>query len=249
MINVCILCIFIWSGVGLFLAFLKSGGLPKRPEDFFFDENEKDPKKVMAFLIDVRDYIAGLQVPPGLRYMQMSHSNDEKIVGGDKRRPALLDASYPYFHDKVLSVSYPDFTPFVRDYSKINAGTYCFLRLKHSFGGAAKGKQPALKVGGDYLRVGKGLTEKTLKHAFMAWLEHYGVEFQDGSVKIGHDQTSSTGYIEAKLVHPDRDYERGRAIIQALIHGNQHTAEELHRDIEGVLGRQYKLPVFDKPKR
>lgn len=219
----------------LLSAFAKSCSASRRLESFFYEDDVNDPDQAASFLLNLRDFVAQMPVPDGTHYVQMPHSDDTKIVGGDRKRPAILDASYPYFNSHLLSVSFPDFTPLSDPFSKISTFSYHLLQLKSRFGFASTGEKPVLKFGGDYIKINRGLSAPNIQAAFLTFLGNYGIEFQDGSTKVGHDRLSSTGYVEARLEHPERDYERGRAIIQTLIHGAQSSVEELRRDTDGVL--------------
>ncbi len=200
---------------------------PTKPEEFDYEDGKGDIRAAMQFLIDARNYVAQIEIPKGRPYMQMPHSDDTKIVGDDGKKPAILDASYIYFERPYLSISLPDFTPTQEMLTIIPRKITPWDKLRKAF-------NPNAKIITENYKINTGFTSGNLQDAFLTLLKHYGIEVKSGSTKIGHDRVSGTAYFESILQDP-RDYEKGRKIIQAYVHGEAETPEELTRDIQRAL--------------
>lgn len=205
--------------------------VPTKPEDFFWESGKSDFKQALQFLIDTRNYVAQLKIPEGRHYMQMAHSDDKKPVGGDKQRPAVLDASYPYFGRHLLSISLPIWTPADQPVT--------FSKRKMTLREAiTKAIWPETQVNLDEYHINTGFTGTNLQEAFLTVLEAYSIKTR--APKIGHSHVEGTVYIETSLEN-SADFEKGRKIIQAYVHGNAETPEELIQDIQRALPRRQEL--------
>jgi len=209
--------------------------IPTKPEDFHWEDGKSGFREALQFLIDTRNFVANLEVPEGEHYMQIAHSDDDKPVGGDPRRPAVLDASYPFFERHLLSISVPIWTPGQQlfEFSKRK------MTWKEAF---KKAIWPDTQINLETFKRNTGLTSMNLQAAFEKVLDAYGIKYRD--TKIGFYEPEGTAYVETNLIH-SADYEKGRKIIQAYVHGNAQTPEELQGDIAKALGQQG--PQYSKP--
>ncbi len=172
------------------------------PSDVKWPGSDAPLSEHVQYLIDVREYVSQLSVPKGVAYLQMQHSDAPDI--GDKKRPAVLDASYDYRRfdgngervGRVLaSISLPMFTPLERD------------------------------VWGDVdCHRAQGLSLENINDSFRVMLEDVGVEILDIG-KIGEDRFAATFYIEHQI-HLN-DYERARAVIDVYVRSGITDADEL----------------------
>ncbi len=199
--------------------------IPKKPEDFNYNLRESTLDDALQFLIDTRNYVANLDVPDGAIYCQRPHSDDKKPVGGDISRPAVLDASYIYFNRKLLSISLPIFTPA----QEMMAYSVRKMTLKETI---TKAIWPDTKIYIERFQSNSGFTALNLEDAFLKLLSAYNIE-NEGQ-KIGYYVPEGTSYIET-TVSSHADFNKGRKIIQAYVHGNAQTPEELKRDINKAL--------------
>ena len=201
--------------------------IPKTPEDFYWKSGSKDVRAAMQFLIDTRNYVANIEIPNDYSfYRQIAHSDDEKIPGGDPNRPAVLDASYDHMAGKRLSISLPIFTPAQEAISFTPHRPTLSERFK-------KLLKPDTKIPKEDIKVNTGFHGPALQECFLLLLNHYGI--QHDTPKIGYYTPEMTAYIETTLEHPERDFDKGRRIIQAFVHGNAETPEQLMADIQRVL--------------
>lgn len=160
------------------------------------------------FLLDVRDYIRTMDVPPWIEDYQQTTYQNNSVVGDDPTRPALLNASHIQTQEnsvrgrtnhaaglpdkRIISISYPGFIsyPFARDPENGWYNVHVFAAL-----------QELLKAG--------------------------GIEMQPPKDGIRYGASYGMHHYEECPVSP-YDYERAKHIIQTLTHRLDITdAEEL----------------------
>ena len=197
------------------------GNTLTKPEDLYWESSKGDFKQALQFLIDTRDYVAQLEVPED--YRQHAHSGDPNPVRGDATAPAVLDASYRHMGGDRISISVPDLTP------QQNPVTFYErdMTWKERFTKAVK---PGTKINLETHRINTGFNTPFLQEALIKVLEHYDIEVDYDSNKCGFCLQEGTLYVESSVnpVH----FDKGRKIIQAYVHGNAQTPEELQADID-----------------
>ena len=214
--------------------------IPTKPEDLFFKSGKSTLDQALQFLIDTRNYVAQLKVPDEYKhYRQIAHSGDTKIVGGDKNRPAILDASYKHMGGDRLSISFPIFTPAQSPVSSVPRHAIAInwdkLRMKFN-----SNSNRSVKIENSHINT--GLTVTNLLEAFTMMLEDYNVELDFDTQKIGFSLPEATRYVEVSVENTEIDFEKGRTIIQTFVHCNAQTPQELQQDIYNALGLSIQTP-------
>jgi hypothetical protein len=163
-----------------------------------------NPIEALEYLIAAREYIA--EHPTSENYIQAPHSDDRRIVGGNIRRPALLDASYTHGPSNriLLSISFPLFVE-----------TGLFSNYDDKGGIYFPDNFNATKLGGALQNV----------------LASQGIKYNFGTQKVGRDNIAQTIYIEATVDNMEQ-YEAGRKIIQQIVHGDVSSDKKLFELVE-----------------
>jgi hypothetical protein len=166
-------------------------------------------------------------------YRQHAHSGDTVPVGGDETKPAVLDASYRHMGGDRISISIPEFTPQQHPITHFERK----MTLREHL---AKAWNPKAKINLQDYRINTGFSTPFLHEALLKVLDHYGISVDTDSNKCGFSRPEQTLYVESS-VDPDH-FDKGRKIIQAYVHGNAQTPEELKADIDEALGLSQRQP-------
>lgn len=193
------------------------------PNDFYWKSGESNFRDALVFLVQARKLVQEQKIPKGRSYRQFVHS-DDKFVGTDIYNPAILDASYSFHEKKILSVSLPNFTQIQENY-----------RLKHPYLFKLKTIFDSQAGPGKLIR-STGFSLQNFEETLNQVLNNLGVIVQEP--KIGEDTQSETFYIEFDVNPDNGDYDKGRKIIQAFVHSNANTPEELLADIKLALKKE-----------
>lgn len=215
--------------------------VPQSPDDFYWESGKGDLNQALQFLIDLRRYVGNLEVPEGKQYRQIPHSGDPKPVGGDVRKPAVLDASYEHFGNDYLSISWPNFTPGQKEWiiffpKKVPLREMFVNGLKNFFSASVAKPQEQ-----DF-RINTGLHGPNLQEAVQTVLKAYGINYSSDTAKLGYCLPEGTNYYEV-TVDDAAEYEKGRRLIQAFVHGNAETPQQLKAEIDQALGVRSPAPV------
>ena|GEM_PF-4565182 len=160
------------------------------PADILSDDPIQWVNASRDYSLEARRYVAA-HTPPDDGFEQQPHSDDLRPVFGNKKLPAILDASYqiPETKRNLLSISFPSF---VRDSPSIE-------------------KNPI--TGQPQFKRTPGFCSDYLGYSLGKILETQGVDAR--KQKTGDDSFRNTTYLEWD-VSPDQ-YEKGRQIISEYV--------------------------------
>lgn len=211
--------------------------IPCGPADFYWKSGESTFDEGLQYLIDLRNYVANLEVPEDFDgYRQIAHSGDDKAVGHDVHRPAVLDACYENFFGRdYASISMPTFTPSQKPIEWGERKMTLQEKLR-------KAVNPNTKIDLSTYKINTGLHSGNISEAFVKVLDGFGIRFNQDSLKFGVSTVEFTAYTEVIVDTPD-DFRRAKAIVQAYVHGNAQTPAELKQDMDSALA---KLDGADK---